>query len=189
MRVITGKAKGIQLKTLQGNETRPTSDRVKEAVFSMIQFDLDGRTVLDLFSGSGQLAIEALSRGANEAVMVDKSKNAVSIIKENVDKANLSSQCSIYQSDYIDFIKKNKGKQFDIIFLDPPYAQKLYRPALKTMLENDFFKPSTLIICESGNGNVFEGDKMLENSFVIEKQSRYGNTYITIFKIAQKETI
>ena len=189
MRVITGKAKGIQLKTLQGEATRPTSDRVKEAVFSMIQFDVEERTVLDLFSGSVQLAIEAVSRGAREAVLVDKSKDAISVIRENITKTKLSSQCTVYQSDSIDFIKRIAGKQFDIVFLDPPYAGHLYCPVLRSMLENNILKSSTLIICESGDEHLFDDDKALEDNFVIEKHSKYGNTYITILKIAQKEII
>ena len=85
MRIITGKAKGIHLKTLEGNITRPTAERVKEAVFSMLQFDIEGRTVLDLFAGSGQMSLEALSRGASNAVLVDASDQAINIIKENID--------------------------------------------------------------------------------------------------------
>ena len=90
MRVITGRARGIKLVTLEGEMTRPTSERAKEAIFSMIQFDLEGRRVLDLFAGSGQMGIEALSRGAAQAVMVDQSKDAIAIIKQNVEKTKLS---------------------------------------------------------------------------------------------------
>lgn len=187
MRIITGKAKGIRLKTLEGDSTRPTSDRVKEAVFSMIQFDIDGRTVLDLFSGSGQLALEALSRGAKSATLVDKSKEAVSIIKENVNKTRMTEFCTVYQSDYLDFIRRNCGQQFDIVFLDPPYAQKMYAPSLRAMIDNKILKPTSLVICESDQETVFDGDKKLESEFVIEKQSKYSKTYITIFKLKSEE--
>ena len=109
MRIITGKAKGIVLKTLSGDATRPTTDRVKEAVFSMLQFDIEDRSILDLFAGSGQMGLEALSRGASKAVFVDKSKDAVKIIKENITKTKLADNSTVFQSDYIDFIKRNQG--------------------------------------------------------------------------------
>ena len=150
MRIITGKAKGIRLKTLEGDATRPTSERVKEAVFSMIQNEIEGREVLDLLSGSGQLALEALSRGAFHAVAIDKALPAIKIITENAEKTKLISQCTIVRDEYMGYIRRNKGRKFDIIFLDPPYASGFYSIALKALLENDMLKPSTIIICESG---------------------------------------
>ena len=102
MRIITGKAKGIRLKTLEGDTTRPTSERVKEAVFSMLQFDIEGRRVLDLFAGSGQMSLEALSRGALEAVLVDKSLDAIKIIEENAKKCRFWDSCVIHRCYYID---------------------------------------------------------------------------------------
>ncbi len=182
MRIIAGSAKGITLKTLDGDATRPTSERVKEAVFSMIQFDVEGRRVLDLFSGSGQMALEALSRGAYSATLVDKSKDAVDIIRYNADKTKLIDRCAIYQSDYLDFIKRNSANKYDIVFLDPPYALKMYKPALQALLDSSMLKPSTLIICESGENTVFDKDESLASHFTIEKQSRYSKTYITIFR-------
>lgn len=182
MRIITGSAKGITLKTLEGDATRPTAERVKEAVFSMIQFDIDGRRVLDLFSGSGQMALEALSRGASSATLVDKSKNAIDIIRYNADKTRLMDRCTIYQSDYLDFIKRNSSNKYDIVFLDPPYALNMYKPALKALLDSSMLKPSSLIICESGEDAVFDKDEFLASHFTIEKQSRYSNTYITVFR-------
>lgn len=182
MRIITGKAKGIRLKTLEGEATRPTSERVKEAVFSMIQFDIEGRSVLDLFSGSGQLGIEALSRGAIDATFVDKSRDAIAIIKDNVKKSGFLEQSEIYQADYLDFFKRYSSKKFDIIFLDPPYALKMYKPAFKAMLEYGVLKPTSMIICESGEDTVFEGDSSLESKFSVEKKSKYSKTVITIFR-------
>ena len=107
MRIITGKAKGIRLKTLEGDATRPTSERVKEAVFSMLMGDIEGREILDLFSGSGQMGLEALSRGASHAVLVDNSYHAINIIKENVEKTKLSPLCEIRKDDSLSFIKKS----------------------------------------------------------------------------------
>ena len=182
MRIITGKAKGIALKTLEGEATRPTSERVKEAVFSMIQFDVENRNVLDLFAGSGQMALEALSRGASFATLVDKSRDAIKIITENAKKSKLDSSCAIYQSDYLDFMKRFSGQKFDIVFLDPPYALNMYKPALRAMIENNILKPSSIIICESDFESIFGDDKSLADLFEIEKQSKYSRTYITIFK-------
>lgn len=182
MRIITGKAKGVRLKTLEGDTTRPTAERVKEAVFSMIQFDLEERSVLDLFAGSGQMALETLSRGAAEATLVDKSAEAVAIIKENAAKTKLSDKCTVYRSDYLDFIRRFSGKQYDIVILDPPYALKMYAPALRALVKADMLKPTTLIICESGEEQVFDGDSDLATLFSIEKQTRYSKTYITVFK-------
>lgn len=185
MRIITGSAKGIKLKTLEGDNTRPTAERVKEAVFSMIQFDLEGRKILDLFSGSGQMALEALSRGAAQATLVDKSKEAVAIIKDNTQKTKFTDRCRIYQADYADFLKKASSEAFDIIFLDPPYASNLYMPALQGLIDNGSLKPSSLIICESRDESVFNGDTMA--NFSIVKQVRYGTALITLLKINLQE--
>ncbi len=187
MRIITGQAKGITLKTLEGEATRPTSSRVKEAVFSMLQFDIEGRTVLDLFAGSGQMALEALSRGARSADLVDKSKEAISVIKENIKKTNFSQNANVYQSDYLDYINKFAKKQFDIVFLDPPYALGMYKPSLWAMLKNNVLKPTTLIVCESNTDAIFENDGELEENFCIVKQSKYSKTVITVLRLRGDE--
>ena len=122
MRIITGSARGVNLITLEGEATRPTAARTKEAVFSMIQFDIEGRKVLDLFSGSGQMSLEALSRGASEAVMCDYSKEALAVIKKNAEKTRLSSKCRIKLCDAMAMIGRLGAEQFDIIFIDPPYS-------------------------------------------------------------------
>ena len=180
MRIITGKARGIKLVSLEGEATRPTAERVKEAVFSMIQFDIEGRSVLDLFSGSGQLALEALSRGASHAVMTDKSKDAVRIIKTNAEKTKLASDCEIYNCDYKEYITKNRGKKFDIIFVDPPYAQNLYVSVLSMLLEADMLKSTSIIICESGEEDIFGDNKVLSDRFEVIKSVRYSHSYITL---------
>ena len=104
MRIISGRARGTKLVTLDGMQTRPTAERTKEAIFSMLQFEMDGRCVLDLFSGSGQMALEALSRGAASAVLCDKSRDAISIIQKNVEKTRLQEPCTIVNADYADCI-------------------------------------------------------------------------------------
>ncbi len=182
MRIITGQAKGIRLKTLEGDTTRPTSERVKEAVFSMLQFDIEGRRILDLFAGSGQMSLEALSRGAASAVLIDKSPDAIKIIEDNAKKCILYDYCFIRRCDYLDYIKRNRGEKFDIVFLDPPYALHFYAPALRALLEADMLKATSLIVCESGENEIFDSDSALANRFEIFKQSRYSKTYITILK-------
>ena len=187
MRIITGRAKGTVLKTPAGDATRPTADRVKEAVFSMLQFDIEDRSVLDLFAGSGQMGLEALSRGAANATFVDQSKEAVKFIKENTEKSRLIDGATIIQSDYLEFLQKNIGTRYDIIFLDPPYAAKMYRPALKKLLDNGYIKPTTLIVCESDFNDLFEDDETLKSKFAIKKQSKYSKTVITILGLIEED--
>ena len=180
MRIISGTAKGIRLKTLEGDATRPTAERVKEAVFSMLQGDIEGREVLDLFAGSGQMGLEALSRGASSAVLIDNSVNALKIIKENAEKTKLNDRCDIRKDEYLSYLKKNTGKKFDLIFIDPPYAAGFYQPALQALLSSGFLKTSTLIVCESDQENIFDKNHDLEEVFITVKKSRYGRIFVTI---------
>lgn len=188
MRIITGSAKGIHLKTLEGTATRPTAERVKEALFSMLQFDLEGRRVLDLFSGSGQLALEALSRGAAFAVMVDKSRDAVRIMEQNALKTKLYDRCQIVQGEYSDYIRRHRGGGFDIVFLDPPYAADLYRPALQALWQYKLLKPTALIVCESESEEIFGNDETTAKKFSTVRVARYGRTYITVLSPCFEET-
>lgn len=180
MRIITGSAKGIRLKTLEGDTTRPTAERVKEAVFSMLHGDVEGREVLDLFSGSGQMALEALSRGASRAVMLDSSPQAIRIISENANKTRLADKCDIKREDYLAYIRKSRGHCFDLIFLDPPYDSGFYTKALRALVDAEMLKPSSIIICESGESDIFGGNGTLAESFDVIKQTRYGRAFITI---------
>ena len=185
MRIITGSAKGIRLKTLEGNNTRPTAERVKEAVFSMLQFDIEGRRVLDLFAGSGQMALEALSRGAANATLVDKAKEAIAIIKDNAQKTRFFDRCRIYQSDYLGFLKKGSDEAFDIVFLDPPYDSNAYAPALNGLMDGNFLKASSMIICESRDDSVF--DESVAAKFSVVKQVRYGTALVTLLQPNSQE--
>jgi len=180
MRIITGKAKGVRLVTLEGETTRPTAERVKEAVFSMLQFDIEGRRVLDLFAGSGQMALEAISRGAASAVLVDKSKDANKIIAKNIEKTRFQDLCRVFSMDYAEYIRRYAGEKFDIVFLDPPYAAGFYAPALSALLGADMLKPTTLIVCESDTTDMFSKDEGLAERFETVKVSRYSKTVITI---------
>ena len=128
MRIITGKARGARLTTLPGEATRPTSEKVKEAVFSAIQFDLGDRTVLDLFGGSGQMALEALSRGAQSAVIVDNSRAATEVIRNNAAKTKLLPDCRIVTADWKDYLRSASGKQ-----KFSPYSLRKYRPEPKCL--------------------------------------------------------
>ena len=186
MRIITGKARGVNLVTLAGENTRPTAERTKEAVFSMLQFDLEGREVLDLFAGSGQLGLEAISRGAAHAVFVDQSKQAIQIITDNARKTKLEDACSIYNANSLDFIRRNLGKKFDIIFLDPPYASGLYQPILSALCESEMLKPFSMIVCESNTDRIFENNKALQEKFTVKRQTTYSKTVITILTVNEE---
>lgn len=180
MRIITGSARGIKLLTLEGTETRPTAERTKEAVFSMLQFDIEGRRVLDMFAGSGQMALEALSRGASSAVILDKSKGAIDIIRKNAEKTRLVDKCNIFCADFKDYLIRNKGDKFDIVFIDPPYDSDLVKKSLLLLVEVDALKPTTIIVCESNAGNRAEDDKDVLELYDIVKSGKYGIAHVNI---------
>lgn len=178
MRVITGKARGVQLKTPEGMKTRPTTDRVKEALFSIIQFEIPGAKVLDLFGGTGQLGIEALSRGASSAVFVDAAEPACKLIRENLKRTKLDQQGRVIRGDYLDFLKRNR-EQFDIIFLDPPYAEVFLENALKCITEIDILQSNGIIVTERPL------DKELPWEYEGYQRSRdykYGKTLLTVYR-------
>ena len=147
MRVITGTARGMTLKAPKGMDTRPTMDQVKEGIFSAIQFEVGGRRALDLFAGSGQLGIEALSRGAREAVFVDARRDACQVVRENLSKTRLAERAQVVQMDYLSYLGAGRGR-FDLMFLDPPYAEVFLENALKRISEIDILTDSGIIICE-----------------------------------------
>lgn len=180
MRVITGKARGVQLKTPEGLQTRPTTDRVKEACFSIINFDIPGAAVLDLFGGTGQLGIEALSRGAKSATFVDAGDAACRLIKENLRRAKMEGEGKVVRSDYMDYLKRCR-EQYDIIFLDPPYAEVFLENSLKRIAEIDILRSGGIIVAERPLGKdlpwEFEG-------FARSKDYKYGKTLLTIYRKA-----
>ena len=178
MRVITGKARGIVLKTPEGMKTRPTADRVKEALFSIIQFDVPNARVLDLFAGTGQLGIEALSRDAKSAVFVDEMDSACKLVSDNLKKTKLENNARVIRSDYLTFLKNCKEK-FDIIFLDPPYAEKFLENALNFITEIDILENGGIIVAERPAGK----DLMFEfPGYARSKDYKYSNTVLTIFR-------
>lgn len=176
MRVIAGTAKGVVLKTPEGLQTRPTADRVKEAMFSILQFDLPGTTVLDLFGGTGQLGIEAMSRGAKSAVFVDEGERACTLIKENLRRVKMDGK--VVRSDYLQFLRTCREK-FDMIFLDPPYAEVFLENALKCITEIDILYSGGIIVCER------PVEKQLPwefAGFTRSKDYKYGKTLVTLYR-------
>ena len=147
MRVISGQARGIQLKTPDGMQTRPTADRVKEALFSIINFDVPGAKILDLFGGTGQLGIEALSRGALSAVFVDAREDSCKLIRENLKRTKFEQKAKVLRSDYMDYLNRCREK-YDIIFLDPPYAEIFLENSIKRITEIDILQSDGIIVAE-----------------------------------------
>ena len=178
MRVITGKARGIVLKTPDGMATRPTTDRVKEALFSIIQFEIPAAKVLDLFGGTGQLGIEALSRDAKSAVFVDERQDACNLIRENLRRTKLESQARVIRSDYLAFLKTCKEK-FDIILLDPPYAEVFLENSLKMITEIDILETGGIIVAERPLGKELPWDF---SGYERSRDYKYGRTLITIYR-------
>ena len=178
MRVITGKARGVQLKTPDGMTTRPTSDRVKEALFSIIQFEIPGAKVLDLFGGTGQLGIEALSRGAKSATFVDAGEPACRLIRENLKRTRLEADGKVLRSDYLQFLNHCR-EQYNIIFLDPPYAEVFLETALKKITEIDILASGGIIVAERPLGKELPWDF---EGYTRSKDYKYGNTLLTVYR-------
>ena len=178
MRVIAGKARGTQLKTPEGMLTRPTADRVKEALFSIIQFDLSGAEVLDLFGGTGQLGIEALSRGAKRAVFVDMQEKACRLIRENLKKTHMEDQASGVQGDYLAYLNRCREK-YHIIFLDPPYAEVFLETALKRITEIDILHSGGIIVTERPLEKALSAEF---DGFTRSRDYKYGKTVLTLYR-------
>lgn len=176
MRVITGTARGRVLKTLEGEDVRPTTDRVKEAIFSIIQFEIEGRRVLDLFAGSGQLGIEALSRGAAYSTFTDMSTEAVETIKKNLISTKLTTNSEVLRTEAVTFLRNNK-KKYDIIFMDPPYSKGILQSTLPYAVKN--VNDGGVIICEHPYG-----EKMPQtvDSFSVYRDYKYGKIGITVYR-------
>ena len=174
MRVITGSARGRRLKTPETYDIRPTTDNVKEAVFNIIQFDVEGRRVLDLFAGTGQLGIEALSRGAREAVFVDRDREAVKIVRENLKICGL--QAAVRQEDALSALRREE--KFDLIFVDPPYDAGLYAEVLETIKSVDKLTDGGIIICEARRDEPLPD---LAAPYGRRKEYRYGKVKIAVY--------
>ena len=178
MRVISGKARGIVLKTPDGMATRPTGDRVKEALFSIIQFDIPTAKVLDLFGGTGQLGIEALSREASSAIFVDEREDACRLIRENLKRTKFDSMARVVRADYLVFLRTCKEK-FDIIFLDPPYAEVFLENSLKMITEIDILQSGGIIVTERPVGKELLFDFP---GYSRSKDYKYSKTVLTFYR-------
>lgn len=182
MRIISGKAKGTKLYTLEGTNTRPTLDRVKESIFNIIQSDIQDAKVLDLFAGCGAIGLECLSRGAEKAVLCDKSKEAIEIIKKNVQKTHMENCTEIFNVDFETCIEKVKNQQFDIIYLDPPYVTDYISRAIRKILENGIINAESIIIVETDDERrILKEIESIEVQ-VVDKR-KYGRATIIFLKL------
>lgn len=176
MRIITGSRRGKKLKTLEGNAVRPTPDHVKESLFNILQFDIEGRAFLDLFAGSGQIGLEALSRGADHAVFVDSARASCAVVQDNIKAADFAAQARVVNSDYAAFLMRNT-EHFDIAFLDPPYRTGTLEKALLAVTAH--MNRGGVIICEHPTDELLP-DKA--GSFVRTKDYRYGKILLTAYR-------
>ena len=177
MRVITGTARGRRLLEPEGMDTRPTTDRVKEGIFSSIQFEIEGRRVLDLFGGTGQMGIEALSRGAAHCTFLDLRKEAVGVIRENLKRTGFAEDAAVVQGDYLAFLTRCKEK-FDLIFLDPPYAADLLEQALTAIASFDICREHGIIVAESAADKVLPE---LPAPYRLYREYRYGKIRLSVY--------
>jgi 16S rRNA (guanine(966)-N(2))-methyltransferase RsmD len=174
MRIITGKAKGKKLFTLEGDATRPTSERIKGAIFSAIQFDIEGRRVLDLFAGSGQMGLEALSRGATGATFIDSSREAMEIVKKNAKVTGFFDNGKYIVSDGANYLRKSAGREkYDLVFIDPPYAMNLCKKSVEALLRYDVLRDGAIVVLESGKEEInLEAEPY--SAFEVIKSTSYG---------------
>lgn len=186
LKIITGTAKGKTLKTLEGDATRPTSERIKEAIFSSLQFDLEGRRVLDLFAGCGQLGLEALSRGSASVTFVDSSREAMDVVKENARRTGFFDLCRYAVSDYRNFMRKASGRDvYDLVLIDPPYAMECCKEAVGKLVEADLLADGAIVVCESGTEDFDPG---AFTDFDIHKSTHYGKkTFVNILIYRKKK--
>ena len=181
MRVITGTAKGIRLRTFEGLDVRPTTDRVKEGMFSAIQFDIYGRRVLDLFAGSGQLGIEAQSRGAAQAVFVDQSPQSLRVVRENLDKTGLSDKAMLYQRSAESFLSSCEPASFDLVFLDPPYRMQILEKIIPQVVP--ILRPGGKIVAEHEKNYELEKKKL---NLRLQKDYFYGKIVVSVLIQAEE---
>ena len=180
MRIIAGLSKGTNLYSLKGKTTRPTLDRVKEAIFNILQKNINQSVFLDLFSGSGSIGLEAASRGAKKVILCDKSKDAISIIKKNIIKTHLEEQTEVYNLDFKVLLKELKEK-IDIVYIDPPYKSDYIEKSLKLLLECDLLKKDSIIIAETDEIERIEKEIEKLDLMIFDKR-KYGRANILFIK-------
>ncbi len=177
MRVVSGTARGRRLKELQGNDTRPTTDKVKESMFNILQFDIEGRRVLDLFAGTGQLGIEALSRGAEHATFVEQRKDGVKLIRENLELCGFEKDAKVVTGEALSFLGSVREK-YDLVFLDPPYESDLLEKTVAHIARYDLLAPHGIIMAESA---VDKQLPALSAPYSIYREYRYGRIKLTVY--------
>lgn len=184
MRVITGSRRGKKLLAPKGLDTRPTLDRVKQVMFDTLQFDIEGKTAVDLFAGSGQLGIEALSRGAEEAWFCDASKEAADVVRKNLTACGFEKKAQVTCNLYTECVTmiKRMGKTADIVFLDPPYHRGLIPDAMRTLTEAGVLSEEALIVCEHAADESLE----IPDGFAVIKEKKCGAATLTIWKKEKK---
>lgn len=156
MRIISGKYKGLHLASFQADHIRPTTDRVKESQFNILSQDIENARVLDLFSGTGNLGLEAISRGAREVVFVDKNRKSIIILEKNIEKLKISEPYQVIQKDVLSFLRNYSGEPFDVIFCDPPFTEEMAHDVMTSVSQSKVFAPHTLITIESGRREKIE---------------------------------
>lgn len=182
MRIISGKARGTKLYTLEGTNTRPTLDRVKESIFNIIQNKIQGAKILDLFAGSGAIGLECLSRGAEKAILCDQSKQAIEIIKKNIEKTHMEEKTKIYNTDFETCLEKVQGEQFDIIYIDPPYETNYIKKSLEKIIELGIAKKESIIIAETDDEKRILKEIEKTEIKIVDKR-KYGRATIIFLEI------
>jgi len=188
MRVIAGKARRRILKTMEGLNTRPTTDRIKETLFNMLSFEIEGSRFLDLFSGSGAIGIEALSRGAREAVFVENNRKAIDCIRDNLRTTGLEEDALVIPSDAVSAIRRmgKKEEPFDLIFMDPPYGKELEKEVLYAMSEYpSLFHEDTLIIVESDLKTEFS--YLPDTPFTLVREKKYKTNKHSFLRVRENK--
>ena len=180
MRIIAGTHKSRKLMTLEGMNTRPMMDRMKESIFNTIGPYFDGGVVLDLFGGSGALTLEAISRGMSEAYITDNFYGAIKVIAENVTMLKEEDKVHIFKLDYLQALNKFKDLQFDLIFLDPPYRMNINNEIIDFIIEHQMIKPQGIIVCQYVRGNMIPVEKLN-----LRKNYAYGNREVSIYEMGE----
>lgn len=182
MRIISGRARGTKLYTLEGDSTRPTLDRVKESIFNIIQRDIKDSIFLDLFAGSGAIGLEAASRGAKKAILCDKSKEAMQIIKKNILKTHLENVVETYLLDFRALLNDKLNEKLDIVYIDPPYKSDFAIQAVNIILENNLITKDSLILIETDRKEEVE-EKLKKVDVRIIDERKYGRAEIFFLKM------
>lgn len=185
MRIIGGKAKGTKLYTLEGKNTRPTLDRVRESLFNILQFKIPNSIFLDLFSGSGACGIEAVSRGAKKCILCDQSKQAIEVIQKNIEKTHTKEQIELYQTSYEELLETKIKEKMDIIFIDPPYQTNFAYKAVEIILDKDFIKEDSIIIIETDQEKQVK-EQISKLRIEIIDQRKYGRAHLIFLSQKRK---